>query len=439
MERRRAHAGHDERAAVRRVTSPLSTLGVAMALAMAGVGPVGIQGAGWAQAQAPGGPAPTTTSTTTTTTTTQPAPSPPPPRPFPPQPPPDPAGQDSIAEPVPTEKVVVPPPVAAQPVVPPAPELAEQQRREFDRAFAARAAEALRFEALLMETAALEARAVVVEADRRVREGRLLEAKERLKQLAVARYVATPVAPLNNALDAPDLMDMSRRFALLGALMQADRVRLDEYVLASRGVGEEAERVNADLTRSRAALAAARTALQQSDAAMVATKAQLVASQTGGIIVAGGLSFPVAGPHTFTDTFGAPRMFGTAFAHLHQGTDIFATEGTPLAAIERGVLIRVGSDTLGGTKLWLVGATGTRYYYAHLSAFAPGVTEGKVVQAGEVIGFVGRTGNAQGTSAHLHFEAHPDGGAAINPYPLLRIIDDAQRLVPGPLPGLPNR
>ncbi|MDQ3571156.1 MAG: M23 family metallopeptidase [Actinomycetota bacterium] len=382
---------------------------------------------------------PTTTSTTTTTTTTQPAPSPPPPRPFPPQPPPDPAGQDSVAEPVPTEKVVVPPPVAAQPVVPPAPELAEQQRREFDRAFAARAAEALRFEALLMETAALEARAVVVEADRRVREGRLLEAKERLKQLAVARYVATPVAPLNNALDAPDLMDMSRRFALLGALMQADRVRLDEYVLASRGVGEEAERVNADLTRSRAALAAARTALQQSDAAMVATKAQLVASQTGGIIVAGGLSFPVAGPHTFTDTFGAPRMFGTAFAHLHQGTDIFATEGTPLAAIERGVLIRVGSDTLGGTKLWLVGATGTRYYYAHLSAFAPGVTEGKVVQAGEVIGFVGRTGNAQGTSAHLHFEAHPDGGAAINPYPLLRIIDDAQRLVPGPLPGLPNR
>ncbi len=439
MERRRAHAGHDERAAVRRVPSPLSTLRVAMVLAMAGVGPVGIQGAGWAQAQAPGGPVPTTTSTTTTTTTTQPAPSPPPPRPFPPQPPPDPAGQDSVAEPVPTEKVVVPPPVAAQPVVPPAPELAEQQRREFDRAFAARAAEALRFEALLMETAALEARAVVVEADRRVREGRLLEAKERLKQLAVARYVATPVAPLNNALDAPDLMDMSRRFALLGALMQADRVRLDEYVLASRGVGEEAERVNADLTRSRAALAAARTALQQSDAAMVATKAQLVASQTGGIIVAGGLSFPVAGPHTFTDTFGAPRMFGTAFAHLHQGTDIFATEGTPLAAIERGVLIRVGSDTLGGTKLWLVGATGTRYYYAHLSAFAPGVTEGKVVQAGEVIGFVGRTGNAQGTSAHLHFEAHPDGGAAINPYPLLRIIDDAQRLVPGPLPGLPNR
>ncbi len=290
-----------------------------------------------------------------------------------------------------------------------------------------------------METVALEARSAVVAADRQVQEGRLLEAKGRLKQLAVARYVATPVAPLNNALDAPDLMDMSRRFALLGALTEADRGRIDEYVIASQGVSGEAERLNADLARSRAALETARATLQNSDAAMVATKAQLVASQTGGIIVAGGLSFPVAGPHTFTDTFGAPRMFGTAFAHLHQGTDIFATEGTPLAAIERGVLIRVGSDTLGGTKLWLVGATGTRYYYAHLSAFAPGVTEGKVVQAGEIVGFVGRTGNAQGTSAHLHFEVHPDGGPAINPYPLLRIIDDAQRLVPGPLPGLPKR
>ncbi|MDQ3679622.1 MAG: M23 family metallopeptidase [Actinomycetota bacterium] len=313
------------------------------------------------------------------------------------------------------------------------------QQREFDRVFAARTAEALRFEKLLMETVALEARSAVVAADRQVQEGRLLEAKGRLKQLAVARYVATPVAPLNNALDAPDLMDMSRRFALLGALTEADRGRIDEYVIASQGVSGEAERLNADLARSRAALETARATLQNSDAAMVATKAQLVASQTGGIIVAGGLSFPVAGPHTFTDTFGAPRMFGTAFAHLHQGTDIFATEGTPLAAIERGVLIRVGSDTLGGTKLWLVGATGTRYYYAHLSAFAPGVTEGKVVQAGEIVGFVGRTGNAQGTSAHLHFEVHPDGGPAINPYPLLRIIDDAQRLVPGPLPGLPKR
>jgi len=82
---------------------------------------------------------------------------------------------------------------------------------------------------------------------------------------------------------------------------------------------------------------------------------------------------------------------------------------------------------LGGTKLWLVGASGTRYYYAHLSAFAEGVTEGKVVTAGDVVGFVGNTGNAATTPAHLHFEVHANGGPAVNPYPLLKIVDDAQK------------
>lgn len=135
------------------------------------------------------------------------------------------------------------------------------------------------------------------------------------------------------------------------------------------------------------------------------------------------MAYPVAGPHTFTDTFGAPRMFGTPFAHLHQGTDVFAAEGTPLVAIERGVLVRVGTDVLGGTKLWLIGASGTRYFYAHLSAFALGVVEGKAVEVGELVGFVGNSGNARGTSPHLHFEVHANGGGPINPYPLLRMID----------------
>ena len=160
---------------------------------------------------------------------------------------------------------------------------------------------------------------------------------------------------------------------------------------------------------------------------MVASKAQLLAADAGGVIATGGMTFPVAGPHSFTDTFGAPRMFGTAFAHLHQGTNVFAAEGTPLVAIERGILVRVGTDVLGGTKLWLAGASGTRYFYAHLSALASGVVEGKPVEAGEVVGFVGRTGNARASSPHLHFEVHPDGGAAINPYPLLRIIADLRQ------------
>jgi murein DD-endopeptidase MepM/ murein hydrolase activator NlpD len=139
--------------------------------------------------------------------------------------------------------------------------------------------------------------------------------------------------------------------------------------------------------------------------------------------------FPVAGPHSYSDTFGAPRMFGTSYAHLHQGTDIFASSGTPLVAVERGVVFSMGSDVLGGTKLWLQGASGTKYYYAHLSAFAEGMASGTVVSAGDVVGFVGNTGNAATTPAHCHFEVHPNGGPAVNPYPLLKIVDDAQKQI----------
>jgi murein DD-endopeptidase MepM/ murein hydrolase activator NlpD len=165
------------------------------------------------------------------------------------------------------------------------------------------------------------------------------------------------------------------------------------------------------------------------DAQLVAKQVQAAAAKAGGIAAAAGFVFPVAGPHSYSDTFGAPRMFGTPYAHLHQGTDIFATSGTPLVACERGVVIRVGTDTLGGTKLWIVGASGTRYYYAHLSAFAEGLTEGMLVNAGDLVGYVGNTGNAQSTPAHLHFQVHPNGGPPINPYPLLRAFDQAQTAV----------
>ncbi|MDP8993160.1 MAG: M23 family metallopeptidase, partial [Actinomycetota bacterium] len=305
-----------------------------------------------------------------------------------------------------------------------------------DLALAARAAAVARFEELAGQTAALEARLGGVRADRQHQEGRLMEARDRLKRLAVARYVATPVAPVSDALEAPTIVDMSRRVAMLGAVVEADERRVLEYQSAARQVTDEEERLSDEVARRRAALAQAAEALQGADAGMVASRAQLMSGHAGGSLVLGGLTFPVAGRHTFADTFGAPRMFGTPFAHLHQGTDIFAAQGTPVVAIERGVLVRVGTDVLGGTKLWLVGAGGTRYFYAHLSAFALGVVEGKPVEAGEIVGFVGNTGNARGTPPHLHFEAHPDGGPAINPYPLLRLVDDAQqRLMPTPLPG----
>jgi len=118
---------------------------------------------------------------------------------------------------------------------------------------------------------------------------------------------------------------------------------------------------------------------------------------------------------------------GTEYQHWHEGTDIMAPSGTPLLAAERGIITKMGSDVLGGTKIWVKGESGTYYYYAHLSAFAPGMVNGLVVDAGTIIGYVGDTGNARGGAPHLHFEIHPDGGAAVNPYPLLKVVDQMGR------------
>src|SRR5262249_51542322 len=138
----------------------------------------------------------------------------------------------------------------------------------------------------------------------------------------------------------------------------------------------------------------------------------LAVTTAGGNIVVHGFVFPVASPHSFTSDFGAPRT-----GHTHQGVDIVAAEGTELFAAERGIVTQVSSDGLGGNGLWLKGESGTYYYYAHLSAYVLGLAAGQLVEAGQLVGYVGHTGDA--TGPHLHFEVHPNGGPAIDPYPIL--------------------
>jgi murein DD-endopeptidase MepM/ murein hydrolase activator NlpD len=126
--------------------------------------------------------------------------------------------------------------------------------------------------------------------------------------------------------------------------------------------------------------------------------------------------FPVFGANaTFTSDYGAPRA-GTGW---HQGNDIFAPIGTPVLAVADGVLSKVGVNTLGGNRLWLEDDLGNTYYYAHLSGYAANVADGVRVRGGEIIAFVGNTGQAITTPPHLHFEIHPGDGASVDPYPYL--------------------
>ena len=139
-----------------------------------------------------------------------------------------------------------------------------------------------------------------------------------------------------------------------------------------------------------------------------------------------GAVFPVAGTYTYTDTFGAYRANTPGG---HQGADIFASYGTPVVAVQDGIITGVSTTPIGGNNIHLTTSRGDYFYYAHLSRFATGLVQGQQVIAGQTIGYVGDTGDAKGTPSHLHFEIHPGGGPAIDPTPYLDAWRSAGHLV----------
>lgn len=161
--------------------------------------------------------------------------------------------------------------------------------------------------------------------------------------------------------------------------------------------------------------------------------------------------FPVVGAASYYDDFGEPRGHGR-----HEGNDILASRGAPAVAVESGKVEFWTTSERAGCMLYLYGRSGTTYLYVHLNndltngndnrgscvpgvAYAPGLRNGAKVNAGQLVGFVGDSGDANGVHPHLHFELHPHDGAAVSPFKWLQGADRLLFALPspgGPAPSL---
>jgi len=174
-----------------------------------------------------------------------------------------------------------------------------------------------------------------------------------------------------------------------------------------------------------------RNFLQGLSLAIVASSL-VVPLASGGSKAVPRLVFPVVGPVAYTNDFGAPRG-----RQAHQGNDIMAVKKSLAVAAEDGKVKFWTSSPSAGCMLYLYGRSGTMYQYIHLNndrtmkndnegkcvqgtSYAKGLKNGASVEAGQPIGFVGDSGDANGIASHLHFEVHPRGGGAVSPYRYLK-------------------
>ncbi len=268
----------------------------------------------------------------------------------------------------------------------------------------------------------------------------------RLDERAREAYIRGPGGALELILEAESLTELSDRVTFLSTLSQADadtaagvqvereelrRFRDDLEVLL-----QEQEELLDELGGQKRVLDkkfAQEVAIRERIAARFAEAEEVVqdlrkqlrrellaalrAARSSAPIDASGLLkwCPVDQPRSYINDFGFPRSGG----RTHQGNDIFAPAGTAIRAPFAGVADE-GSNSLGGLSVYVRAPDGTYVYNAHMSRYA-GV-DGKQVKPGDLIGYVGNTGNAVGTPPHNHFELHPGGGGAVNPYAFLNAV-----------------
>lgn len=209
----------------------------------------------------------------------------------------------------------------------------------------------------------------------------------------------------------------------------ADAQAVYDRLVAQQAAEEEARRRAEEEARRRAAEEAARNATTTTlgsspttvagDAGSTTTVPEETAttSPPPPPPASSGGACPVAGAVSFSDTWGDPRSGGRS----HKGVDMIAARNTPLVAVFSGRIQRLSSGGLSGLAIWLRADNGDQFFYAHLESYGD-IAAGQNVSEGQVIGYNGSSGNAPANLPHLHFEYHPGGGSAVNPYPLVRSL-----------------
>lgn len=243
-----------------------------------------------------------------------------------------------------------------------------------------------------------------------------LDAIRREKLLAGANArdndAVDALGELNDELDRQRAAIDARREEQAGALevFRSEARRLEADLASAQRAQAAAEE------EARKAAEAAQKAEQERQARDKATQAagsQQTATPSGRA-PSGGLICPIEGPVSFVDSWHAPRPGG----RLHEGVDLMSPRGTPNVAVVSGSITQKAGGT-SGNGVYLSGDNGDRYYYFHLDSYAGGPRR---VTQGEVVGYVGNTGDASGGATHTHFEIHPGGGGAVNPYPAVRAV-----------------